>query len=678
MTDDVVCIGQELKSLRLAQDMSGGATFVIDPDLRVVSAHGPDLVEAGMDGHALAGQRLTDILGTDSPPSLLDAYRSALAGRDADVEFVDPGSGRLFHVEVRPLRGVDDVVTGAVARSTDLSSVRAQQTHLDHAASLHGLGVTNYDVRTGWQHDLRTLSMLGIDDPTLEPQWIIAQAVVPDDRARLSQDWAGFLDGGKVTLSYRVHAAGGSPGSAGRERRIQTVAEWTLGADGQLLRAVATHIDVTAAATASAELERARQQVHANRIAMVRDLSAVITSSKLSVADILKTVTDLAVAALGGGAYFAELSQDGTHFERFAVSDADPATTGRMAQLWADPATRPTPRDPLVREVLETGQSVTSSVDAEWVARFEKDTGRLPPEDVGQLIIVPVCNQGRVVGVLSLHRSGAGAPYEQGDVDLALILADRAGAAVVADQALSSEGRERDRRKAANRLLEDARSQRHRLVERLSVTETRERRLLAEAVHDEPIQLIAAARLRLMALGRRLDKEREAEVEPARAPTHEETARIGRILETAMERLRLLIVALSPPDLDDGLVAAVAELADTTFMGTQTVVTCLGPESLPLSAVQQGAAMLILREALVNARQHANATRVVVRASVGPSYTVLRVDDDGVGAADIGPRKGHLGMVSMLARAEDAGGQLTVDSRVTVGTSIVLTFPTPG
>ena len=66
-----------------------------------------------------------------------------------------------------------------------------------------------------------------------------------------------------------------------------------------------------------------------------------------------------------------------------------------------------------------------------------------------------------------------------------------------------------------------------------------------------------------------------------------------------------------------------------------------------------------------------------MRVSVGPTYTLLRVDDDGVGAVDIGPRKGHLGMVSMRARAEDAGGQLTVDSKVSIGTSVVLTFPLP-
>jgi len=678
VTDDVVRIGQELRSLRLAQDMSGGATFVIDPDLRVVSANGPDLAEAGIDGHDLVGRRLEEILAPDSPASLLAAYRSALAGQEADVEFVEEASGRLFHVEIRPLRGADDEVIGAVARSDDLSSIRAQQTHFEHIASMHVVGVSTYDLRSGWRHDACALELLGLDDPMLEADQVIERAVLPDDRAAMAASWARLaLHGGRDTLTFRVGAGGGPDHPVGLQRRIQSTLEVLVGKEGQLLRVISTHVDVTASVTASAELEQAQRQAHADRLALVRDVSAVLTSSMLPVAGLLKAILDVAVAALGGGAWFAETSPDGLSFTHVAVSAEDPGAADRLLELWADPSARPIPDLPLLREVLETGVAVTSIDDPDWVARFEKQAGQLPVADMRHVIIVPVRSHARVVGLLSLLRTEEDKPYRPDDLDLAQILADRAGAAIAAELALQSATKERDRRLATNLLLEDARAQRHRLVERLSATETRERRILAEAVHDEPIQLIAAARLRVMALQRRLDAERTGETNPPRAPIADETARIGKILETAMERLRLLIVALSPPDLEDGLVAALVELADTTFSGTQTVVTCLGPESLPLTAAQEGAALLIVREALVNVRQHANATRVVVRVSVGAAYTVLRVDDDGIGAADIGPRKGHLGMVSMRARAEDAGGQLTVDSKVSVGTSVVLTFPVP-
>ncbi len=678
MTDSDGGLGQELRSLRLAQDMSGGATFVVDLGLRMVSASGPDLAAAGMDGDALRGQQLTDILGPSAPTALLEAYGSAVAGRDADLEFVDQVSGRLFRVEIRPLRGVGETVIGAVARSTDLSAMRAKEAQLEHAAALNVMGVSTYDVRSGWHHDQCTMDLLGLDDPTVEAAELIEQAVLPEDREGLVASWRLLrVDGGRATVTYRVRSRPGADVRPGSERRIQCTIDVVIGQEGQLLRVVSTQIDVTAASRAAAEIERARQRVHADRLTMVRDFSAVLTSAHLSIGDIIETVSDLAAVALGGGTSLAELSADGSGLVRSAVSHQDGATKETMARWFGSATGVPGPMGPLRQRVIETGRAWNSNDVPDWRQAFEAEEGRPPFAGLRHLVILPVCDRARVVGLLAILRTDGSEPFVEADIDLAQILADRAGAAIISDRAVVSEIYERERRRVESLLLDDARSQRRGLVERLSATESRERRLLAEAVHDEPIQLIAAARLRVMALGRRLDKEAAAEGGPARQPTHDETARIGTILETAMERLRLLIVALSPQDFEDGLVAALGEVADGTFRGTQTVVTCTGPEALPLTAEQQRAALLILREALVNARQHANAVQVVVQVQVEPTQTVLSVVDDGVGSADIGPRKGHLGMVSMRARAEDAGGQLTVESAVAVGTTVVLTFPLP-
>ncbi len=136
-----------------------------------------------------------------------------------------------------------------------------------------------------------------------------------------------------------------------------------------------------------------------------------------------------------------------------------------------------------------------------------------------------------------------------------------------------------------------ARSQRHSLVALLSETETRERIHLADAVHDEPIQLIAAARLRLSAMRHRLARAGSADIGERGPTVVHETERVNAILETAMDQLRLLMVALKSPDLSDGLLHAIGEVPEAPFRGAGTTVSCIGPDRLSPTSAQSNTAM---------------------------------------------------------------------------------------
>lgn len=207
----------------------------------------------------------------------------------------------------------------------------------------------------------------------------------------------------------------------------------------------------------------------------------------------------------------------------------------------------------------------------------------------------------------------------------------------------------------------DAERRRREAEERI---EARERKLLAEAVHDEPLQLVVAAILRLDGLQAQLPPELAEPVE-----------HVVSLLEQTIERLRNLVVALSPPDLRDGLAASVRALADGLFMGTATEVEVEGPVLLPLEPEIETGAFRVLREALVNVRKHARADRVFVRLTEVDDTVVLEVVDDGVGGARASTEPGHLGMTSMVARAESLGGSLTVDSPAGGGTRVSLVVP---
>src|SRR4029077_9107986 len=171
--------------------------------------------------------------------------------------------------------------------------------------------------------------------------------------------------------------------------------------------------------------------------------------------------------------------------------------------------------------------------------------------------------------------------------------------------------------------------------------EERERTLLAEAIHDGPMQLVVAVMMRLDNSGIAHETIDDVELE-----------RLIVTLETSIQRLRTLIVALTPPDLSKGLGEALRKLAEGIFLGTPTAITVLGDAHVHLTALSKGNAHRILREAMVNARKHAHAEHVVLELAERDGTVIARLTDDGVGADCIDAEPGHLGMATMRARAD--------------------------
>jgi len=246
------------------------------------------------------------------------------------------------------------------------------------------------------------------------------------------------------------------------------------------------------------------------------------------------------------------------------------------------------------------------------------------------------------------------------------VLADRAGAAVAESRALETAARGRAERDAVvdelRRLSDDQRQ----LLDQFASLETRERSLLAEVIHDEPIQLIVASILRIDLLSTRSGDL---------ASDSAELDQIATLLETSVDRLRRLIVALMPPDLVDGLGVALRDLAGGIFVGTTTLFHTSGRIHMPITVQAMEAAFRIMREALINARKHAHASNVTLRMDHADAVCVLTLTDDGVGCASMDTVPGHLGMATMRARANAEGGRLRFDSIPGQGTVVELRLP---
>ncbi|MFD4867547.1 sensor histidine kinase [Streptomyces sp. NPDC058412] len=203
------------------------------------------------------------------------------------------------------------------------------------------------------------------------------------------------------------------------------------------------------------------------------------------------------------------------------------------------------------------------------------------------------------------------------------------------------------------------------LLEDVVSAESRERRAVAESVHDGPLQTVLAVR-------QDLGQARKA---PDGGPAYVDRA--YELLADVERELRQVSVTLHPSVLEEaGLAAAVRTLAETASERGGITVDCAleRPRRTPADPMLFGAA----RELLGNVVRHARATHVRVGLRDTGTAVILEVQDDGVGVDPdlLAGRlaEGHIGMASQRARIEALGGRMEL-LPVERGTWVRVTVP---
>jgi signal transduction histidine kinase len=209
---------------------------------------------------------------------------------------------------------------------------------------------------------------------------------------------------------------------------------------------------------------------------------------------------------------------------------------------------------------------------------------------------------------------------------------------------------------------------RRRLLGRLVHAQEEERRRIAEDIHDESIQMMVAAALRLGTVRLRAS---EPEVRVALEGVEADVRR-------AIERLRSVLFELSPQFLErDGVAAALRRYASESFAGEGTVVRI--DDHLPAEPPPETQVVLYrtTQGALANVRAHANASSVRVELTAVDGGVKARVVDDGVGldTTDLREMPGHLGLATMREHVELAGGWLRIEGRPGHGTTLECFVP---
>ena len=213
------------------------------------------------------------------------------------------------------------------------------------------------------------------------------------------------------------------------------------------------------------------------------------------------------------------------------------------------------------------------------------------------------------------------------------------------------------------RLIRLARGRRQLLAE-VMTAEERERRELAETLHDHAIQNLLATRQ---------DLEEAAIAAPGAELEHARAA----LTETVAD-LRGAIFELHPHVLQQaGLEPALKAVAERASRrgGFDVDLYLQYPHRHPDEAILLGAA----KEFLANAALHSHASKVTVSLAEENDWLVLTVTDDGVGfdPADIDhlAAAAHIGLLSQRERIEAAEGLLELTSAPGAGTTAAARLP---
>jgi|SRR3990170_2683537 len=219
--------------------------------------------------------------------------------------------------------------------------------------------------------------------------------------------------------------------------------------------------------------------------------------------------------------------------------------------------------------------------------------------------------------------------------------------------------------------LRTSHEQRRALHALLVASQEEERQQIAMDIHDDTIQAMTAAGMRMAAFRRHLPQEREP---------REAFSQIEGVISDSIARLRHLLFELHPPALahPGGLRTVLREHLNRLGENSGARVAFEERVSEEPSAETRAICHRIALEALTNVGKHAGASGVDVLVESREGGVFIRVRDDGAGfsPAESGDGlPGHLGLLTMRERAELSGGWLRLDTAPGAGTTVEFWIP---
>jgi PAS domain S-box-containing protein len=226
------------------------------------------------------------------------------------------------------------------------------------------------------------------------------------------------------------------------------------------------------------------------------------------------------------------------------------------------------------------------------------------------------------------------------------------------------------------RLVRQRTAERDALRQQLTQVEEAERGRVARDLHDELGQELIALQLGLGEASR-LASSREASGDALTS----RLSHLASIADRMTASVRALALALHPPELHEGLEAALETYIHewSHRYGIAADIATTGVRDRKIADDVCTAVYRIMQEALTNVVKHASATHVSVIVDKPDGHVNLIVEDNGHGfdvAAATARVNGErrLGMAGMRERAALVGGTVTIESSA-AGTTVYVRLP---
>ncbi|HKL22221.1 MAG TPA: ATP-binding protein, partial [Tichowtungia sp.] len=216
------------------------------------------------------------------------------------------------------------------------------------------------------------------------------------------------------------------------------------------------------------------------------------------------------------------------------------------------------------------------------------------------------------------------------------------------------------------------------LADQLVQTEERERSRIAQYLHDQVVQVLSLANIRMGGLLHELNRS-------DRTNEADHLAGVRHLVEDAIGECRSMMNELVPTLLYEvGLGAALKHLTEQEYLTSDTSIRVddrLGKAPLPRRV--SGLLFQSVRELLMNALKYAGPCEIEVRVSSDGRRATVAVSDTGRGFDPDSLERlaetetGGFGLFNIRERLEAVGGVLRIDSAPGRGTHASITVPIP-
>ncbi len=285
-------------------------------------------------------------------------------------------------------------------------------------------------------------------------------------------------------------------------------------------------------------------------------------------------------------------------------------------------------------------------------------------ENVRSVICTPILDTvGEVIAYFNIRNKKGAEGFSISDQELLLTLAP------VASIAIQNAKTYQQRQESLSELEETARQLKE-LAASLEAAREEERLQVAQELHDELGQALAAIKFDLAWLTEQLGKRDET--------LSQKTIDISSQVNSLINTVRKIAAQLRPGMLDDLGLAASIEWQAHDFE-KHSGIKC----NLSLSEINPNfgrdkaiAIFRIFQEALTNIMHYADAKTVTVILKQLNEWLILEVHDDGRGIKEEDINAVHaLGLIGMRERAEHLGGSLKIRGESGLGTTLTVTIP---